>query len=76
MAVTQVFYQTRLQVGQTASISSPLFCVDFSPPSQAYANADLVIYVRYITDAAIAYGATGKSCKYYTGNSLPDLQLM
>lgn len=50
MYVTQVFYQTRLQVGQTASISSPTTCVDFNPPSQTFANADLVLYVRYITD--------------------------
>jgi len=77
MAVTQTFYQTRLQVGQTASISSPVTCVDFNPPSQSYANADLVLYVRYTTDASITYGATGKSCKYFSsGNALPDLLLM
>lgn len=77
MAVTQIFYQSRLQVGQTASISSPATCVDFAPPSQNFASVDLVIYVRYITDAGPGgYGATGKSCKYYSGNALPDMQLM
>lgn len=72
MQVSQTFYQTRLKVRQTASLTAPLtVCVDpgFIPPAGSYASADLVIYVKYITDAsaAVSYGATGKSCDYVQG---------
>lgn len=82
MQVAQIFYQTRLQVGQVANILAPAICVDYSTPSNAqssgYSNADLVIYVLYITDANLTYGATGKSCKYFPGTPTagsPDLTL-
>ena len=82
MQVTQTFYQTRLQVSQTASITAPSTCVDFTPSTTAqtsgYASADLVIFVRYITDSGQNYGATGKSCKYFPGTATsgsPDLTL-
>ena len=82
MYVAQVFYQTRLQVGQVANILAPAVCVDYNTPSTAqssgYSNADLVIYVLYTTDASLTYGATGKSCKYFPGTPTagsPDLTL-
>ena len=82
MQVTQTFYQTRLQVGQTAQILAPAYCVDFAPTSTAqtsgYSNADLVIYVRYLTDKGQTFGAKGKSCKYFAGTATaaqPDLTL-
>lgn len=38
--------------------------------------SDLHIYVKYITDKATGYGATGKSCKYFgDGSSPPDSTL-
>ena len=82
MYVAQVFYQTRLQVGQMASILAPALCVDYVPPTTAqtsgYSNIDLVIYVLYTTDSSLSYGATGKSCKYFPGTPTtvsPDLTL-
>jgi len=79
MLVTQVFYQTRLQVGQTAIIYSPQICVDFNTSAtdqnQGFSNKDLIIYVQYVTDPTLSYGATGKSCNYFPGNptsSSPD----
>jgi hypothetical protein len=79
MYVTQVFYQTRLQVGQVGTITAPNPCVDFTPSSTAqsagYSNADLVIFVQYLSDKSKTYGATGKSCKYFTGSANPDYTL-
>ena len=55
MFVTQVFYQTRLQVATMATIYAPVTCVDYNTPStdqtNGKANADLFIYVLYISDA-------------------------
>ena len=55
MLVAQTFYQTRLQVGTMATIYAPAICVDYNTPSASqtagHANADLVIYVLYISDA-------------------------
>lgn len=36
---------------------------------------DLLIYVLYIGDNSVTYGATGVSCKWITGISLPDTTL-
>jgi len=78
MLVTQVFYQKRLQVGQVGTITAPNPCVDFSPTVTAqtggYSNTDLVIFVQYLSDKNLSYGATGKSCKYFSG-STPDYTL-
>lgn len=78
MLVTQTFYQNRLQVGQMATIYAPATCVDYATSSTAqtsgYANADLVIYMLYTTDSSLSYGATGKSCKYFSG-ATPDSTL-
>ncbi len=78
MLVAQTFYQSRLKVGSTASISSPDSCAEYVPANATYANADLVIYVRYTTDKNQGYGATGKSCKYFPGTvsaAAPDMTL-
>jgi hypothetical protein len=78
MLVAQTFYQTRLQVGQEATIYAPVTCVDFTTPlsaqSAGFASADLVIFVRYVTDAGLTYGATGKSC-LWNADATPDMQL-
>ena len=66
MKVAQNFFQKRLKVGAVATLTSPLICNDFNPPSQSYSSADLVIYLRYTTDSSIGYGATGASCDYYS----------
>ena len=34
-----------------------------------------MIYVLYIGDSSIGYGATGVSCKWVTGSSFPDTTL-
>lgn len=71
--IAKTFYESRLQVGTMATIYAPPDCVGYTPTSTAqssgYANADLVIFVHYTTDATITYGATGKSCKYVTGTA-------
>lgn len=78
MMVTQTFFQNRLRVGEVGSITAPDPCVDFTPSvtaqSGGYSGTDLVIFVQYITDKDITYGATGKSCKYISG-ALPDQTL-
>ena len=78
MMVTQTFFQKRLKVGEVGGITAPDPCVDFTPSSTAqtggYSNTDLVIFVQYVTDKTISYGATGKSCKYVIG-PLPDFTL-
>lgn len=80
MLVIQEYLQGRLQVTQVATVYSPTTCVDFNTSAADQTNGfndtDLVIYVRYLTDKGISYGATGKSCNYYPGtatSSTPDL---
>lgn len=79
MQVATTFYQNRLQVTQLSRIYSPATCFDFSTPANdqtnGIASSDLHIYVRYLTDKNIGYGATGISCKQYTGTSAPDSTL-
>ncbi len=71
--IAKTFYESRLQVGTMATIYAPPDCVGYTPSTTAqgsgYANADLVIFVHYLSDATITYGATGKSCKYVTGTA-------
>lgn len=56
-----------------ASITIPNSCVDMSPPSpSSISGQDLVIYATYVTDAAIGYSATGKSCEYVSGIATLD----
>jgi hypothetical protein len=79
MLVVQNFYQTRLKVSTVSRVFAPATCVDFNPSSNdvsnGISNSDLHIYVRYVTDRtpAYSYGATGKSCKYITSRTLPDV---
>ena len=58
-------------MGQVGTITAPSTCVDFTPSATAqgsgYSNSDLVIFVQYITDGSLGYGATGKSCKLFSG---------
>ena len=68
-----------MQVGQSATITAPSLCSNYTPSSTAqnsgFASADLVIFVLYLTDQGQSYGATGKSCKYVSGTattSTPD----
>jgi len=35
----------------------------------------LHIYVKYLTDKLIGYGATGVSCKQFSGTTAPDSTL-
>lgn len=76
MQVAQSFYQARLQVTQVARIYAPSTCNDFDPPTNdvqnGIASSDLHIYVRYFTDKSITYGATGVSCRVFTGTTVPD----
>lgn len=78
MLVVQSFFQTRIKVSTVSRVFAPSTCVDFSPSSNDVSNgissSDLHIYVRYVTDntAAFSYAATGLSCKYVTGRTLPD----
>ena len=58
------------------TVYPPNTCFDFNPSatdvSNGFAATDLLIYVRYVGDSGITYGATGVSCKWVTGISLPD----
>jgi hypothetical protein len=76
MLVVQNFYQTRLKVSTISRVFAPSTCADFNPSSNdvsnGISNSDLHIYVRYITDRTLPYGATGVSCKYITSRILPD----
>lgn len=77
MSVVQTFFQTRLKVSTISRVFAPSVCTpDFSPPTNDVSNgissSDLHIYVRYVTDQTIGYGATGVSCKYVTGRTFPD----
>ncbi len=59
-----------------ARIYAPLTCYDFNPPTNdvqnGIASSDLHIYVQYVTDGSITYGATGVSCRVFTGTTVPD----
>ena len=83
MKVAANFYMSRLQVYPLSSLQAPGLCVDYTPSinDQTYGigASDLHIYVLYVTDKSITYGATGRSClKYGQGGTPPDsmLQLM
>lgn len=73
------FYQTRLKVSQVTKIIPPALCYDFqtSDNDQTYgiSNSDLHIYIKYVTDKLITYGATGVQCKTISGRVLPDLTM-
>ena len=79
MQVTEIFFENRLKVSTIARIYAPSTCQDFNPSSNDVSNgissSDLHIYVRYVTDSTIGYGATGKSCKWVSSLTLPDLTL-
>lgn len=76
MTVVQTFFMMRLKVSTVSRVFPSATCQDFNTPANDVANgisaSDLHIYVRYVTDNTIGYGATGKSCKYITGRSMPD----
>ncbi len=76
MQVAQSFYMSRLQVTQVARIYAPSTCNDFNPPlndvQNGIASSDLHIYVLYLTDQSITYGATGVHCRVFTGTTIPD----
>jgi hypothetical protein len=76
MQVAEAFFEARLEVTQVARIYAPTTCFDFNPPQNDIANgiasSDLHIYVQYLTDKAITYGATGVSCATFTGTTVPD----
>ena len=71
--VAKYFYSTRIKVYPLTTIVAPSMCVDYSTPSNdrnfGVSASDLHIYARYITDKNTAYGATGKSCKYFGDSS-------
>jgi hypothetical protein len=79
MQVAASFYMGRLQVTQLSRINSPTTCFDFTTPvndrTNGIASSDLHIYVRYLTDKNIGYGATGIACKYFTTTTAPDSTL-
>lgn len=86
MSVVQSFFQERIQVASESKVYAPSTCVDFTPPandvSNGIAGSDLHIYVQYLTNKNLTYGATGKSCKYHGSNlamptlvGLPDVTL-
>lgn len=68
MTVTESFYESRLKVYPLSSLKAPGTCVDYTPSQndQLYGigASDLHIYVLYVTDSALSYGATGGSCLY------------
>jgi hypothetical protein len=65
-----------LQVTQVVKIKSPQTCFDFDTPNSDWqdgvSSSDLHIYVRYVTDKGLSYGATGVSCKTFDGTTMPD----
>lgn len=75
MEVATFFYMSRLQVYPLITITAPMVCVDYDTPpnDQDYgiSASDLHLYVTYTTDKLQAYGATGKSCKYYGDGTTP-----
>ena len=77
MLVVEQFYEKRLKVSTIARIFSPSSCNGYSPSSNdvnyGISSSDLHIYVRYLTDKNIAYGATGVACKFVTSMTTPDL---
>jgi hypothetical protein len=68
LAVTQHFYQTRLQAAPLTAITVPSYCVDFYPSNNGSTvnDTELLIFARYLTDPSKSYGATGKSCDWIT----------
>ena len=81
MLVAVNFFETRLSVYPLSSLVSPGVCVDYTPSSNdqlfGIGASDLHIYVLYVTDSALTYGATGGSCLYYSlpGGTYPDATL-
>jgi hypothetical protein len=69
MQVATYFYMTRIKVYPITTIMAPSSCATYPTPNndQVYgiAGSDLHIYMRQLTDKNQAYGATGKSCKYF-----------
>jgi hypothetical protein len=59
----------RIKVYPITTILAPSSCASYPTPNndQVYgiAGSDLHIYMRQLTDSSTAYGASGKSCKYY-----------
>ena len=57
----------------------PATCLDHSisasDQSNGFAATDLLIYVLYISDDTITYGATGVSCKWVNNGVIPDTTL-
>ena len=78
MEVSVAFYMNRLKVYPLTIIKAPILCSDYYTTynDQYYGigASDLHIYVLYSTDKNLAYGATGKSCKYFGDGlgSTPD----
>lgn len=70
MLVVQSFYQSRIKVTPIARVYPPLMCHDIAVSSNdntyGIASSDLHIYLRYLTDNTITYGATGISCSSIT----------
>ena len=54
----------------------PTLCNDYIPPTtdsdNGIAASDMHIYVLYITDSTIGYGATGVSCNWVPTATYPD----
>lgn len=77
MLIAEYFYEQRLKVSTISRIFAPTSCQGLTPSindrSNGISSSDLHIYVRYITDNTITYGATGVSCKWVTSQTLPDL---
>lgn len=78
--VAKYFYSTRIKVYPLTTIVAPSECANYSTPSNdrnyGVSASDLHIYASYLTDKNAAYGATGKSCKYFgEGSSPPDSTL-
>jgi hypothetical protein len=63
MYVAKNFYENRLRVASSGIINVPSQCYDITTSdTNGIANSDLHIYVRYITNSQLGYGATGVSC--------------
>ena len=66
-------------MSSVGTVYPPDPCFDYTPSdtdqTNGFAATDLLIYVLYIADSGISYGATGVSCKWVTGQSDPDTTL-
>jgi hypothetical protein len=63
-------------VTSSATIIPPVECYDFNTTDQNGIGAsDLHIYVRYITNSQIGYGATGVSCEWNPLSGVADPNL-